>query len=637
MRFDGKGKVIMSTEAICVALAGAPNAGKSSLFNALTGARQKVANFPGVTVERKSGYMRTSSGRLIEVIDLPGTYSLEPQSVDEEISVRVITGAGIQGERHPDLIVAVADATNLERTLSLVMEIRALQRPIVVAINMMDLAEKRGMRIDLNTLAKELGVPVASTVALDRHGASGLIALLEKETAKLTSANKISTPTKSTPTTADVSKRFQEIDRIVAACVHGVGTEHIWTHRLDRVLLHRVMGPVFLAAILFTIFQSVFSLAEAPMGWIEDSIAAMGEWAGAMFGETFLASLIRDGIIAGVGSVLVFLPQIVILFFFIYLLESSGYMMRAAFLLDRLMAGVGLQGRSFVPLLSSFACAIPGVMAARTIREPRDRLLTILIAPLMTCSARIPVYVLLIGAFIPDTTVLGGMVNMQGLVMTGLFMSGIASAMMVAWISKKTILSATPSLSLMELPTYKLPSPLHLRIYLWQRTQAFLRRAGKMILAISIGLWVLSTFPAAPEGADRPAIHYSFAGQMGHAIEPLIAPLGFDWRIATGLVPGFAAREVMVGALGTVFAIENADDEGEGTRTLQESLKTTWPLGTGLALLAWYVFAPQCLATIAVVRRETNSIKWATFLFVYTLALAYVAAFVVNKVCGFLG
>jgi ferrous iron transport protein B len=608
-----------------IALAGTPNSGKSSLFNALTGSRQKVGNYPGVTVERRSGSIKLKNGQSIEVVDLPGTYSLTPHSIDEEIAVKALTES-FDGNELPQLVVAVADASNLERTLGLVLELRQGAIPVILALNMYDLASRRGVKIDLKAMARELRLEVVTTIAIERHGIDDLVSALERRL----SGNK--THLESAPTEIDALDpvaRFSEVDRILAVSVQSQKSADALTTKIDRIALHPIFGPVILAGLLLVMFQAVFSWAEAPMGWIEASVAAIGDFVGGALPEGWMRSLVVDGMIAGVGSVLVFLPQIAILFAFIFLLEGSGYMMRAAFILDRLMSKIGLRGRSFVPLLSSFACAIPGVMATRVIREPKDRLITILIAPLMTCSARLPVYVLLIGAFIPASQVFG-FLELQGLVMFGLFLAGILTAMVVAWAMKNTIVQGPVSISLMELPTYKLPHIRNILMNVWQRVRAFIRRAGTLILGVSVSLWFLSSFPAPPEGATDAAINHSFAGQLGHAIEPLVRPLGFDWRIATGLIPGFAAREVMVGALGTVFAIENADDEGEGTQKLQDQIREVWPLSTGLALLAWYIFAPQCLATIAVVRRETNSWKWAAVLFTYTLLLAYIAAFCVR-------
>ncbi len=603
----------MSSHAGVVALVGAPNTGKSSLFNALTGAKQKVGNYPGVTVEKKVGYLKTPSGKSILVVDLPGTYSLNPQSVDEQIVADVLKGK-VSIPESPDVLVAVADATNLERTLGIALEMAQFGRPVILALNMFDLATKRGLKLDLNKLKAELGIPVVTAIAVKKTGVAPLIAEIEKpHTLKPLNIPK------------SIADRQQYVHDLLARVTIVPTKADKITHALDKVLLNPVLGPFILAAILLLIFQAVFSWAEAPMTLIEDGVAALAELSKPYFTNEYLQSFIADGLIAGVGAVIVFLPQILILFFFILLLEGSGYMARAAFILDRMMAAIGLQGRSFVPLLSSFACAIPGIMASRTIKNPRDRLLTIMVSPLMTCSARLPVYVLLIGAFIPNTTLFAG-IKLQGVVMFALFLVAVISAVVVAAILKFTALPQGRSPFLMDLPTYRLPTGKYLVIQIYQRAKAFIRRAFTLILGISVVLWALSTFPKAPENATEPAIRYSYAGQFGDLLTPIVEPIGFDWRIASGLVPGFAAREVMVSALGTVFAVEDA--EGAGLETLQQKLHETWTLPTGLALLAWYIYAPQCLATFAVVRRETGSRKWTSILFLYMLLLAYAAAWV---------
>jgi len=614
-----------------LALVGSPNTGKSSLFNALTGSHQKVGNYPGVTVEKKLGTLRTPAGRDVTIIDLPGTYSLDPHSPDEQVTTNVLFRR-VEIPEHPSIILAVADATNLERTLGLVTDLSAIGLPVVVALNMYDLATKRGLKLDVKILEKELNALVVPTVAVKRGGTQPLLQVLDRSMERV---EKLATKTDHTSIKiplVDINSlldRQKRVDQILAKAMITPTSADQWTRRIDQVLLHPVFGSILLAVILLTLFQGVFTWAEAPMTWIEDGIAALGDGIRTTLPDGPIQNFIVDGVIAGVGSVIVFLPQILILFFFILILEASGYMARAAFIMDRLMSAVGLQGRSFVPLLSSFACAIPGIMAARTIRSPRDRLLTIMISPLMTCSARLPVYVLLIGAFIPSTPIFGPL-ELQGLVMFGLFATGIVSAMVVAFVLKSVALPGSKSPFLMDLPTYKLPNPRYVAFNLWQRAKAFLKRAGTVILFISIGLWFLSSYPKPPEGATDAAINYSIAGRVGNAIEPLVRPLGFDWRIATGLIPGFAAREVMVGALGTVFAVENAEDEG--LTQLQDRIKATWGVPTGLALLVWYIFSPQCLATFAVARRETNSRKWTAVMFGYMLALAYVAAFITYQV-----
>ncbi|MFC3711954.1 ferrous iron transporter B [Sphingoaurantiacus capsulatus] len=597
------------------ALVGNPNAGKTSLFNALTGARQKVGNYPGVTVERKVGPLTLADGRTVDIIDLPGTYSLDPRSPDEAVTRDVVMGHQA-GERVPEAIIAVVDATNLRNHLRFVLELKRLGRPMLVALNMFDLAERDGLKIDVEHLSARLGVPVVPTVAVRRRGLDALAA----ELAPLLGQAQVVAPLPP----ADIVDLQHEARDMAKAVTVAQGTARRTTQGIDRIVLHPVAGPIILAAILFLMFQSVFAWAEAPMTWIEDGIAVLQGWAAAGIPEGLLLSLINDGLLAGVGAVIVFLPQILILFAFIIALEQSGYMVRAAFLMDRLMSRVGLNGRAFIPLLSSFACAIPGIMAARTIDEPRDRLTTMLIAPLMTCSARLPVYAVIIAAFIPDQAV-GGIFNLQGLVLFGLYAFGVLGALAAAFVLRKTLTKGTSQTFLMEMPKYQAPALRDFTIGLYQRAGAFLKRAGTLIMAITVVLWVLVAFPQSPEGTDGATqIDNSFAGRIGHAIEPIFRPIGFNDEIAIALIPGLAAREVAVAALGTVYAIQG--DEAEVEQSLVERLRGAWPLPTALAFLAWYVFAPQCLATLAVAKRETNSWKWPIFMFVYLFAMAYIAA-----------
>ena len=597
------------------ALVGNPNAGKTSLFNALTGARQKVGNYPGVTVERKVGPLTLPDGRSIEVIDLPGTYSLDPRSPDEAVTRDVVLGRQV-GEKVPDAIIAVVDATNLRNHLRFVLELRRLGRPMLVALNMIDLAERDGLIIDVAALSERLGMPVVPTVAVRRRGLETLAAELapllgQAATAELAPAE-------------DIRTLQRQARDIAAAVTVSQGSARRATQNIDRIVLHPIAGPVILAAILFLMFQAVFAWAEAPMTWIEDGIGAIQGWTAARLPDGLLLSLVNDGLLAGVGAVIVFLPQILILFAFIIALEQSGYMVRAAFLMDRLMARVGLNGRAFIPLLSSFACAIPGIMAARTIDEPRDRLTTMLIAPLMTCSARLPVYAVIIAAFIPDREI-GGAFNLQGLVLFALYAFGVLGALAAAFVLRRTVTKGASQTFLMEMPKYQPPALRDFAIGLYQRAGAFLKRAGTLIMAITVILWVLVAFPQAPEGSSGATqIEQSFAGRLGHAIEPIFRPIGFNDEIAIALIPGLAAREVAVAALGTVYAIQG--DEAEVEQSLVERLRGAWPLPTALAFLAWYVFAPQCLATLAVAKRETNSWRWPIFMFVYLFAMAYVAA-----------
>lgn len=617
-----------------IALVGPPNSGKTTLFNTLTGSRQKTANYPGVTVERKSGLLKTPSGHPLEVLDLPGSYSLRARSPDEAITRDVVLGRQAQ-ETLPDALVCVTDATNLGQHLRLLLELRQLGRPLILVLNMMDIAQKRGCQISIEALSRQLGIPVVTTVAMRKSGVQDLLGQIDALLNQAPAGNGLTALSDWVEPSPDAIRAYhREVERLLREAVVREGTPEHFTRQLDRVLLHPVAGPLILLTLLFLMFQAVFSWAETPMDWIDGGIASLQQWLSAHMQDSLLKSLMVDGIIAGVGGVVIFLPQILILFLFILLLEDSGYMTRAAFLMDRLMSAVGLNGRAFIPLLSSFACAIPGIMAARTIAHPLDRLVTILIAPLMTCSARLPVYVLLIAAFVPATTVWGG-IGLQGLVMFGLYATGIVGALVVAGVLRLTLLRGESQPLLMELPHYKWPNPANVLLGLWERAKIFMRRIGTVILSVLVLLWFLSTFPAPPDGATEPAIYYSFAGQIGHALEPLLAPIGFNWQIAVALVPGLAAREVAVAALGTVYALSG--DEGAVTEALTATLAQNWTLATALALLAWYVFAPQCLATLAAVRRETNSWQWAAFMFAYLMTLAYIAAFVTYRVALALG
>jgi len=592
-----------------VALLGNPNCGKTALFNRLTGSRQKVANYAGVTIERKEGSFKSPAGRAFRVLDLPGAYSLNAQTPDEGITRDVVAGLRA-GEAAPDAVLCVVNATNLRLNLRLVLELKRLGLPMVLALNMVDVAKKRGIEIDTAKLSQELGMPVVETVAIQSGGEQALLAELDRMAFD-----------------APVEETQREVRRILSVAVSTAKDTGNLTEKVDNVVLHPIAGPIILALMMFVIFQAVFSWGDAPIELIEGGMAAFGEMVGSVLGEGMLHSLIVDGIIAGVGSVLVFLPQILILFFFILLLEDVGYLPRAAFLLDRIMGSVGLSGRAFLPLLSSFACAIPGVMAARTIQNPRDRLVTIMIAPLMTCSARLPVYALLIAAFIPDQTV-AGFLNLQGVVLFVLYMAGILSAMAVAWFMKRRSEYKQQALML-ELPAYHWPQPGALFSGLVERAKIFLMRVGTLILTMMVLLWLLSSFPGAPEGAANPPIYYSVAGMIGRALEVILAPIGFNWQISIALVPGMAAREVAVGALGTVYALSGGDEVGG---TLAPLIAQSWSLATGLSLLAWYVYAPHCLPTLATVARETGSRKYAWIMAGYMFGLAYAAAFIVYRV-----
>ena len=617
----------MSTSAtlpLRVALVGNPNSGKTALFNQLTGSRQKVANYTGVTVERKEGRMRAPSGREFAVLDLPGAYSLRPASLDEAITRDLCRGF-YPGEAAPDVLLCVIDATNLRLHLRFALELRELGRPMVVALNMVDAAERRGIRIDVAALEKALGVPVVETVAVRRNGARALVERLDAMVPHL--AAPAATP-------AAEEDYHAQVRGILTASVSMPTRTAKIDDVLDRWLLHPVVGLATLVVVMFLIFQAVFAWATPMMDGIEALFGWFGERAAATLPEGPLASLITDGIIAGLGGVVVFLPQILILFAFILALEESGYLPRAAFLLDRMMASAGLSGRSFIPLLSSFACAVPGIMATRSIQDPRDRLATILVAPLMTCSARLPVYALLIAAFIPEGKV--GIFNRQGLVLFALYLAGIVSALLMSWVMKKWRRDKSEHPLMLELPSYRVPHPRDLAVGLYERGMIFLKRVGGIILALTVLLWFMLSFPAAPENATMPAIDYSYAGKLGHAMTIIFAPLGFNWQICIALIPGMGAREVAVASLATIYALSAADDDA-AISALTPVISDGWSLATGLSLLVWFIYAPMCISTLATIKRETNSWKQVGFATFYLFAAAYLAALVTYQVAVALG
>ena len=616
-----------------VALVGNPNCGKTALFNLLTDSKQKVANYAGVTVERKEGRFKTASDKTIRVLDLPGTYSLHPRSPDERVTHDVLYGNAV-GEKRPDYVVCVVDATNLRRSLRLVIAVQRLGIPCMVALNMTDMAEQRGVHVDEQALAQELGVPVVRTVGIRQGGEAELKAMLEN----VGSLNQASSQAHLTDTDPTVQSHTDLDHERVRQILSKLGLDDIIPHtasdKIDRVVLHPFAGPFLLALILFLVFQAVFAWANVPMDMIKDATEWLGETVSGMLPEGWLQSLIVNGIIAGAGGVIVFLPQILILFFFILILEESGYLPRAAFLLDRLMGGVGLSGRSFIPLLSSFACAIPGIMAARTIANPRDRMVTILIAPLMTCSARLPVYALLIGAFVPQREV-WGFFELQGLVLFALYGAGIIGALAVAWVLKRFTAKSQIRTLMMELPSYHLPTVRNVLIGLKQRVVIFMSRVGGIIMIMTIALWFLASYPGAPDGATGAAIEYSFAGYIGKALAVVFEPIGFNWQISIALVPGMAAREVAVSSLGTVYALAAASSDT--AEALAPLIAQQWSLATALSLLAWYVFAPQCLSTLATVKRETGGWKMPIIMATYLFALAYLASFITYRIalaCG---
>ncbi len=614
-----------TTAPLRIALVGNPNSGKTALFNQLTGSRQKVANYTGVTVERKEGRLRAPSGREFAVLDLPGAYSLHPASLDEAITRDLCRGF-YPGEAAPDVLLCVIDATNLRLHLRFALELRELGKPMVVALNMVDAAQRRGIQVDVAALERELGVPVVETVAVRKQGAKALVERLD------TMVPHLDAPVPGPEGGIDYHAKVREI---LSVAVRMPARTAKVDDALDRWLLHPVFGLISLAVVMFLIFQAVYAWATPLMDGIEAGFAWLGAFVGSVLPEGPLASLLTDGIIAGVGGVVVFLPQILILFFFILVLEESGYLPRAAFLLDRMMAAAGLSGRSFIPLLSSFACAVPGIMSTRSIQDPRDRLATILVAPLMTCSARLPVYALLIGAFIPQKTV-WGVFNQQGLVLFGLYAAGILSALAMSWIMKKWRRDKSEHPLMLELPSYRLPHVRDLAVGLYERGMIFLKRVGGIILALTILLWVLLSFPAAPAGATMPAIDYSYAGQIGHAMAVFFAPLGFNWQICIALIPGLAAREVAVSSLATVYALSAADDDA-ASQALTPLISDGWSLATALSLLVWYIYAPMCISTLATIKRETNSWKQMGFAAFYLFAAAYVAALITYQVTRALG
>jgi ferrous iron transport protein B len=614
-----------------LALVGTPNSGKTSLFNALTGSRQKVANYPGVTVERKEGGFVTPQGRQVSLVDLPGTYSLRGRSPDEEITRDIVLGRS-KGEALPDLVLCVADSTNLRLTIRLLLELKSTGRPLALVLNMFDIATRRGVSVDVPRLSEALGVPVVTSIAVRKGGTADLLRLTDEILARAPSPDRqnLWQPL----TVAELRATQREADRVIATSVSLPERPDTWTARIDAVVLHPIGGLAILLLILFVMFQAVFAWAQPLMELLSSSFDAAGQFVHDTLPAGLLQSFLQNGVISGVGSVIVFLPQIIIIFLFILMLEDFGYMARAAFLMDRIMGGAGLHGRAFIPLLSSFACAIPGIMATRVIDNRRDRLTTILIAPLMTCSARIPVYTLIISAFIPPTQV-WGWIGLQGLVMFGLYAVGIASALGVSFLIKFFMLrDYAPAPFMLELPDYKMPRVRGIAIGVTNRAKMFLQRAGTTIFAMMVLIWFLASFPQPPAGAEGPAINYSLAALIGKALAPLLAPVGFNWQIAVALIPGMAAREVAVAALGTVYAIEGGKEAAE---QIGQVLASKWSLATALSLLAWYIFAPQCASTLAVIRRETGSWKWMAVTFGYMLALAYAASLVTYNIAVSLG
>lgn len=604
-----------------IVLVGNPNSGKSALFNRLTGAHQKVANYAGVTVEKKEGDFVLPSGKSLHVTDLPGIYSLTPLTQDEAVTRQVLLGES--GETPMDLIVFVADATNLRRSMKLILDVIALGHPTILALNMTDLARKSGQIIDLDRLRSELGIPVIETVAVEADGVAPLLDWLDQ-----TAHDKSGTVPAAPFATSGSRTTYTESRRILDSIIRKNADTYTLNRKIDAIVLHPFFGLPILLGILFLMFQAVFSWAELPMEWIENGVGAASDLCSALLPEGILRSLIVDGVIAGIGSIIVFLPQILILFFFILVLEESGYLPRAAFMLDKMMSSIGLSGHAFIPLLSSFACAVPGIMATRTIKNRKHRIITILIAPLMTCSARLPVYSLIIGAFIPQRSV--GPFNLQGLVLFTLYISGILAAISVAWILNRLIGKNEYQPLLMELPSYHMPHLRSIALGLWERARVFLIRVSTVIFATSVLLWALSTYPSAPAEAVGSPIQYSFAGQLGHWLEYIVEPIGFNWQIAVALIPGMAAREIAVSALGTVYALSATGEDL--SLALASVIASNWSLPTALSLLAWFVFAPQCFATLGVIRRETNSWWIMFFAMTYLFGLAYLASWATYRI-----
>ncbi len=618
---------VVSTPSLRIALVGVPNCGKTALFNRLTGSHQKVANYPGVTVERREGERAALDGRVMRILDLPGTYGLKPTTLDEAITRDVLLGR-VAGESAPDLVVCVVDAVHLPIGLRLALDVKRLGLPMVLALNRMDVAKRRGVNIDIVQLAGELGVPVLPTIAVKRGGADALIAAIEP--GRWSAIRAVTAPQWHEPTPEDAEQTQSDVRGLLAAAGYSAPRESQWRARIDSILLNPVSGLLVLIVVMFLMFQAVFSWAAPLMDGIEAGMGWLGGWVKDHMPPGPLASLLSVGAIPGGRSVLVFLPQIIILFFFILVLEDSGYLPRAAYLLDRLMGWVGLSGRAFIPLLSSHACAIPGIMATRTIPNLRDRLTTIMVAPLMACSARLPVYLLLIAAFIPSREI--GIFNLQGLVLFGLYAAGIVSSLLVALVMKQFSGGSKYSPFMLELPDFQWPHAGNLLLGLWERVRIFVTRVGGIILALMIILWFLASYPAPPPDATGPAIQYSFAGRLGAMLQHIFAPIGFNWQISIALVPGLAAREVAVGALGTVYALSSTGDDLAAQ--LEPVIASGWSLATACALLAWYVFAPQCMSTLAVVKRETNSWRYPLIMAAYLFALAYIAAFITYRVVG---
>lgn len=603
-----------------VALVGPPNCGKTTLFNRLTGLRQKVANFPGVTVEQHVGKANVKGPREVFLIDLPGIYSLVPRSEDEKVSFDVLTGR-MAGVAKPDAVLLILDSTNLERQLTLAAPVLQLGMPTLVILNMSDDLRRRGGKLDAAALSSELGAPVAMVSAANGEGVDKIFRFLEGSSASTQPAM----PMMQLPVIQDVPKCRQWASRVGAQASYHAPAPPVWTRRLDRIFLHPVWGPLIFIAVVMGVFQSIFTGAKPLMEGIEQLVQASGSLISAVLPDGLLKSLIVDGIWSGVGSVVIFLPQILLLFLFIGILEDSGYLARAALIADRTMQRVGLQGKSFIPLLSAYACAVPAILSTRTIESKRDRIATILIAPFMTCSARLPVYALLIAAFIPERQVLGAVLGTQALALLGLYALGFAAAFLTAEVLKSSVLRAEHNAFVLEMPPYRWPTFRSLGLRLLDRSRVFLRRAGTIILGVAIVLWALASLPL--RNGAAPPIEESFIGSIGHVVEPVIEPLGFNWKIGIGLITSLAAREVIIGTLGTIYGMEGSSQSGD----LQQALRRDLTPGGAVALLVFFAFAMQCFSTIAVVRRETGGWKWPVAQFAYMTLMAYVSGLLANQ------
>jgi ferrous iron transport protein B len=616
-------KLSKATRSHVVAIIGPPNSGKSTLFNRLTGLRQKVANFPGVTVEQRVGRAKTTSDREITVIDLPGVYSLSPRSEDEQVTHDVLKGE-MKDAPKPDAVLLILDSTNLGRHLVLAAPILSLKLPTLVILNMADDLASRGGQVDTAELASQLGAPVALISAAKGDGVEKVFQFIEG-TARGTSS--LAAPKIELPILQDIPRCRQWAHQVGTGAAYQPPAPPLWTRRLDAVFLHPIAGPLIFLAVVAAVFQTIFSGAKPIMDGLQAMIEHGSAWLGNVLPAGIFRSLLVEGVGHGVGSVVVFLPQILLLFLFIGILEDSGYLARAALIADRTMAKFGLQGKSFIPLLSAYACAVPAIMATRTIESKRDRLATILIAPLMTCSARLPVYTLIIAAFIHERPLIGPLLGTQAAAMLGLYVLGFLAAIVTARLLKSSILKSERTPFMLEMPPYRMPTLRSLGLRLLDRSKVFLRRAGTVILAVTLVLWVLLHLPL--HDGKPPEIEHSFAGMIGQTVEPVIKPLGFDWKIGIGLISSLAAREVIVGTLGTIYSVEGADEHSVG---LQQRLQSELTPGGAVALLIFFAFAMQCMSTIAVVRRETGGWKWPALQFAYMTFLAYLGALITNQV-----